>query len=47
MTEDGTVTFEVTAFSRPATWLARATGPLGRAVQYRITTRYLQALAEP
>lgn len=25
MAEDGTVTFEVTAFSRPATWLARAT----------------------
>ncbi|MFC6343752.1 DUF1990 domain-containing protein, partial [Nocardioides hankookensis] len=42
---DGTVTFEVTAFSRPATMLARLGGPIGRAVQDRITERYLNAAA--
>jgi uncharacterized protein (UPF0548 family) len=46
MAEDGTVTFEATAFSRPATWLVLAAGPLGRAIQDRITSRYLSALAE-
>lgn len=41
---DGTVSFTVTAFSRPATPLARAAGPLGVAVQRWITGRYLRAL---
>jgi uncharacterized protein (UPF0548 family) len=42
---DDTVTFTITAFSRPATLLARAAGPVGRIMQHRITGRYLQALA--
>lgn len=42
--DDETVTFTVTAFSRPATWPARAAGPVGAAVQHRITDRYLRAL---
>ena len=41
---DGSVTLEITAFSRPATRLARAAGPLGRAVQRWVTGRYLRAL---
>jgi uncharacterized protein (UPF0548 family) len=44
---DDTVTFTITAFSRPATLLARAAGPVGRIIQRRITSRYLQALANP
>jgi uncharacterized protein (UPF0548 family) len=43
--DDGTVTFVITAFSRPATLPARAAGPVGRAIQRHITTRYLRALA--
>ncbi|HEX9537858.1 MAG TPA: DUF1990 family protein [Streptosporangiaceae bacterium] len=39
------MTFTITAFSRPATLLARAAGPAGRIIQRRITGRYLQALA--
>lgn len=42
---DGTVSFEITAFSRPATALARLAGPLGRQVQSAVTRRYLRALA--
>jgi uncharacterized protein (UPF0548 family) len=42
--DDGTVTFTVTAFSRAATALARAAGPLGRAIQSHLTSRYLRAL---
>jgi uncharacterized protein (UPF0548 family) len=41
---DGTVSLAITAFSRPATRLARAAGPLGRAAQHQITGRYLRAL---
>jgi uncharacterized protein (UPF0548 family) len=40
---DGRITFTVTAFSRPATRLARLGGPASRAVQTRITDRYLRA----
>jgi len=40
----GVVTFTITAFSRPATRLARAGGPLGRAIQSWVTHRYLQAV---
>jgi len=42
---DGAVTFTITAFSAPATLLAKAAGPAGRAIQRRITSRYLRALA--
>jgi uncharacterized protein (UPF0548 family) len=35
--------FRITAFSRPATLLARASGPVGRAVQRLVTDRYLAA----
>lgn len=42
---DGTVTFTITAFSRPATLLARMAGPIGRAIQDHITARYLRSLA--
>lgn len=41
--EDGTVTFTITAFSRPHSLLAKMSGPLGRVVQRRITSRYLRA----
>jgi uncharacterized protein (UPF0548 family) len=43
--EDATVTFTITAFSRPASPLAKAAGPLGRAIQRHITNRYLRAVA--
>lgn len=43
--DDGTVTFTITAFSRPATALAKMTAVVGRAVQDQITARYLRALA--
>jgi uncharacterized protein (UPF0548 family) len=43
---DGTVEFTITAFSRPATAMARAAGPLGRVVQQHYTQRYLRGLAE-
>jgi uncharacterized protein (UPF0548 family) len=42
--DDDTVSFTITAFSRPATLLARATGPVGVAVQDWVTGRYLRAL---
>jgi uncharacterized protein (UPF0548 family) len=42
---DESVTFTVTAFSRPATWTSKAAGPAGVAVQDWITRRYLRALA--
>ena len=41
---DGTVTAEITAFSRPATWYARLGSPVSRRVQRVITRRYLAAL---
>jgi uncharacterized protein (UPF0548 family) len=43
--DDGTVAFAITAFSRPATLPAKAAGPVARAIQRRITARYLRALA--
>ena len=42
--DDGVVTFDVTAFSRPARWFARLGGPVTRAVQRRVTWRYLEAV---
>jgi uncharacterized protein (UPF0548 family) len=44
---DGTVTLTITAFSRPATTLARLGGAVARAVQDHLTRRYLQALTAP
>jgi uncharacterized protein (UPF0548 family) len=41
---DGTLRFTVTACSRHATLLARAGGPVGRAIQDWMTRRYLGAL---
>jgi uncharacterized protein (UPF0548 family) len=41
---DDSVTFTVTAFSRPATITARIAGPLGRLIQRRVTSRYLRTL---
>jgi uncharacterized protein (UPF0548 family) len=38
---DGTVWFEIVAFSRPAAPLARLGGPVARAIQTRTTRRYL------
>jgi uncharacterized protein (UPF0548 family) len=43
--DDETVTFTVTAFSRPAAWTSRMAGPAGVAVQRWIPRRYLRALA--
>jgi uncharacterized protein (UPF0548 family) len=43
--DDESVTFTVTAFSRPAGWTSKAAGPAGVAVQHWITRRYLRALA--
>ena len=42
---DGLVVFEITAFSRPATWWSRLGAPATRLVQRVITRRYLRALA--
>ena len=43
--KDGSVWFEITAFSRPDALLVRLAGPLGRAIQLLATTRYERALA--
>lgn len=42
---DGSVWFEITAFSRPGALLVRRAGPVGRAIQSAATTRYERALA--
>lgn len=42
---DVTITFTITAFSRPGTATARIAGPLGRLIQRRVTSRYLRAMA--
>jgi uncharacterized protein (UPF0548 family) len=42
--DDGALTFSVTAFSRPAGALARAGGPITRRVQDAVASRYLAAL---
>jgi uncharacterized protein (UPF0548 family) len=44
--DDDTVCFKVTAFSRPATRLAKVAGPLGAVVQRQITARYLRSLGK-
>ncbi|GAB3746855.1 DUF1990 family protein [Microlunatus parietis] len=43
---DDTVQLTVTAFSRPATLLARLGGPITRLVQRVITDRYLRVLSQ-
>jgi uncharacterized protein (UPF0548 family) len=42
--DDDTVSFAVTAFSRPSTAIARVAGPGGRLIQNWVTTRYLRSL---
>lgn len=42
---DDTVSFRITAFSTPASDLAKLAGPLGRFAQGRMTSRYLRSLA--
>jgi len=41
---DDTVSFTVTAFSRPSTAIAKVAGPGGRLIQGWVTSRYLQSL---
>ncbi|GAA3987322.1 hypothetical protein GCM10022247_02050 [Allokutzneria multivorans] len=43
--DDGSITFTISAFSRPASTLAKLAGPLARLVQDAVTGRYLRALA--
>jgi uncharacterized protein (UPF0548 family) len=42
--DDDTVSFKVTAFSRPATRLAKIAGPVGAVVQSHVTSCYLRSL---
>jgi uncharacterized protein (UPF0548 family) len=42
--DDDTVSFNITAFSRPATRLAKVAGPVGAVVQRQLTARYLRSL---
>jgi len=44
--DDDTVHFKVTAFSKPATRLAKIAGPLGAVAQRQITGRYLRSLGK-
>jgi len=44
--DDDSVSFRITAFSRPATRLAKIAGPLGAVVQRQITARYLRSLGK-
>ncbi|GAA2632167.1 DUF1990 family protein [Paractinoplanes durhamensis] len=44
LTGAGEVRFRIRAFSRPASLLARAGGPLTRAVQQHVTDRYVKAV---
>ena len=41
---NGDVTFAITAFSRPRTFLTRVGGSVGRAIQSRVTNRYLRSI---
>lgn len=41
--DDDSVSFRITAFSRPATRLAKIAGPLGAVVQRQITAAYLRS----
>lgn len=42
---DGSVYAVITAFSKPGRWFTRIGGPAARAVQRRLTSRYLRAMA--
>ena len=42
--DDGTVRFEITAFSRPHDLLTKLGGPVARRVQQRATRRYLEGM---
>jgi uncharacterized protein (UPF0548 family) len=42
----GQVWGSIKAFSRPASWLAGASGPIGRWIQTAITARYVRALRD-
>lgn len=42
--KNGDVTFTITAFSRPRSLLAKVGGPMSRAIQSRITNRYLRSV---
>jgi uncharacterized protein (UPF0548 family) len=44
--QSGSVTFRITAFSRPSALFARVGAPVTRAVQRRVTSHYLDALAD-
>jgi uncharacterized protein (UPF0548 family) len=43
-TDSGDVRFQIRAFSRPASLIARAGGPLSRKVQQYVTDRYITAI---
>lgn len=43
---EGTVWFEITAFSRPGALVVRWAGPIGRAIQSLATARYERALTK-
>lgn len=45
--DDGGIRLTVSAFSRPASRLARLCGPAGRSAQWLMTKRYLGALDRP
>lgn len=42
--DDDTVSFTVTAFSRPSTAIARVAGPAARLIQGWVTSRYMRSL---
>jgi uncharacterized protein (UPF0548 family) len=42
--DDDTVSFEITAFSKPSMIIARIAGPAGRLLQSQVTSRYLRSL---
>lgn len=44
ISDDGTVAFAITAFSRPASSLMRISGPVARAVQRRVTLGYIRSM---
>lgn len=46
-TGDGSIDLTITAFSQPATALAKLGGPLTKGVQVVMTKRYLGALDRP
>jgi len=45
--DDESVSLYITAFSRPASPLARLAGPIGQLAQRKVIDRYLRSLADP